>query len=55
MSEREHFKRVLEKVINDTENNRIQTSKELIEALIYELSNIEKLVTKSKQNHPNFS
>ncbi|WP_190279468.1 hypothetical protein [Ornithinibacillus gellani] len=38
MSEQEKYKRVLKKVIDATENDKIKTSDELIKTLIMELS-----------------
>lgn len=38
MNERENLKNMLEKVIHDTENNKIQTTEEVIQTLIDELT-----------------
>ncbi len=39
MSEQEKYKLMLEKIINETEKERIQTSEELIRTLVDELTN----------------
>ncbi|MDY0405075.1 hypothetical protein P5G51_006395 [Virgibacillus sp. 179-BFC.A HS] len=38
MNERENLKNMLEKVIHDTENNKIKTTEEVIQTLIDELT-----------------
>ncbi|WP_176555884.1 hypothetical protein [Virgibacillus ndiopensis] len=37
MGEQERYKKMLKKMIDETENFKIQSSEELIQALIYEL------------------
>lgn len=39
MGEQEKYKNILKKVIDETENHRIQSSEELIQLLIHELKN----------------
>ncbi|WP_169750780.1 hypothetical protein [Ornithinibacillus contaminans] len=48
MVEREFFKNMMKKVIDDTEKNKIRSSEELIQTLIKEL-NGSKIIT--KDNH----
>ncbi|WP_284139252.1 MULTISPECIES: hypothetical protein [unclassified Virgibacillus] len=45
MSEREYYKHVLQKVIAETENEKIKTSEELIQALIFELTELRRTAT----------
>lgn len=40
MAEQEHYKKLLKKVIDATENDKIKTPEELIQVLIHELTNI---------------
>lgn len=39
MGEQERYKRILKKVIDETENKKIKTAEELIRTLVNELSN----------------
>lgn len=39
MKEQEQFKKMLKRVIDATENDKIRTSEELIQTLIFELTN----------------
>ncbi|MEN2768723.1 hypothetical protein [Ornithinibacillus xuwenensis] len=48
MVERELFKNMMKKVIDDTEKNKIQSSEELIQTLIREI-NGKGIVAKNKQ------
>ncbi|WP_197025047.1 hypothetical protein [Paucisalibacillus sp. EB02] len=48
MVEREFFKNMMKKVIDDTEKNKIRSSDELIQTLIKELSD-QKTITQSKR------
>lgn len=48
MVEREFFKNMMMKVIEDTEKNRIRSSDELIQTLIKELNN-QRMVTKNNR------
>ncbi|WP_197046707.1 hypothetical protein [Oceanobacillus salinisoli] len=45
MGEQEQYKLLLKKVIDDTEENKIQTAEQLIQKLIIELSNTSKHAT----------
>ncbi|MBU5467809.1 hypothetical protein KQI49_13350 [Virgibacillus sp. MSJ-26] len=47
MKEQEQYKTLLKKVIEATENNKINTSEELIQTLVYELKNNSKQVGKA--------
>ncbi|WP_169727376.1 hypothetical protein [Paucisalibacillus globulus] len=48
MVEREFFKNMMKKVIDDTEKNKIRSSDELIQTLIKEL-NDQRMITESKR------
>jgi hypothetical protein len=48
MVEREFFKNMMKKVIDDTEKNKIRSSDELIQTLIKELSD-QRTVTQTKR------
>ncbi|CDQ38989.1 MULTISPECIES: hypothetical protein [Virgibacillus] len=39
MGEQEKYKNLLRKVIQETENHKIQTSEEMVKALVHELGN----------------
>ncbi|GAA0446699.1 hypothetical protein GCM10008983_25730 [Lentibacillus halophilus] len=39
MPEQEKYKRLMEKVIQETDNATIQSAEEMIQTLVYELSN----------------
>jgi hypothetical protein len=48
MVEREFFKNMMKKVIDDTEKNKIRSSDELIQTLIKEL-NVQREITQNKR------
>ncbi|WP_010098550.1 hypothetical protein [Ornithinibacillus scapharcae] len=47
MVEREFFKNMMKRIIDDTEKNKIRSSDELIQTLIKELTN-QKTITQNK-------
>lgn len=47
MREQDRFKNILEKMIKETENHKIKSSQELIQALIYELTSGHMIIEKS--------
>lgn len=47
MREQEQYKKMLEKIINETENFKIQSTEELIQVLITELAQFNPLAQKA--------
>ncbi|HLR65647.1 hypothetical protein [Virgibacillus alimentarius] len=53
MGEQEQYKKILKKIIKETESFKIQSSEELIQSLVHELGQFNKMVNKSNNIQTN--
>ncbi|WP_198020896.1 hypothetical protein [Virgibacillus alimentarius] len=53
MGEQEQYKKILKKIIKETESFKIQSSEELIQSLVNELGQFNKMVNKSNNIQTN--